>query len=426
MILDLTEEATNEEANVNENIFHLKFKTVCTITQHNELSSGFCLQSMDEFLLLRSKAEINVMKFERNLGNHQAKFRLSSMKFPVANYNVVDTVKVNDKKLFNMSKHSQKNDLMLNDHLNPRCVLKNVQVIKSLLSPSRPTSMLATLSSHGSVELSKLSYDEEKRQNSREKIAELCEIRRVKSLDNVNINLEKLQDISNDVSFKNFDWCPEFINSLSLIAAVTKNNIIIIFSINHEGVVVIEHEEKVENNVSSLKWFLHKNKQCLIIANSKGDLILYNIKFDGFKIESLKRKNVMKGKINIPISHIEIDCYDDLVLAICAKGHSLELFLINEDHVSSITKYIGLSVTGFVKSSLTHSHYLVLSLCNNIFFMDLKIIDNELKISSYEKIDNLDTLDIIPSKYSSYGIATSRNKVLVFIALYPKIVSVKC
>lgn len=421
VILDLA-----EETNVNKTSTHLNLKSVCTITQPSELTSGFCLQSTSEYILLRSKSEMNLMKFERNLWNHQTKFCLSSVKFPCANYNVVETLKINDKKIFNMASHSQKNDIMLNSHLNPCCVLKNIQVVKSLLSPSRisQTPLLASLSSYGSIEISKISYDHDNSQNSREVLAELCEIRKSQfSLGNTYMKLEKLQEIFKDLTFRNFDWCPEFIGSLRFIAAVTKNNELVIFSISHEGEVLIQHDMKFDIVISSLKWFVHKEKHFLIIATSKGDLARYAIELNDVKIESLKIKDEMKGKLKIHTSHIEVDSYNDSIVVICVKAHSLELLLIIGDQVSSITKYIGLSVTGITRSSLTHAHYLVTSMCNNTFFMDLAITDNELKIASYENVDNSISPEIIHSKYSAYGITTSKNKVLVFIALYPRIVS---
>lgn len=426
MELNIISTLDSTEKNVNKNATSLNLKSVCTITQPSELTSGFCLQATNEYVLLRSKSEMNVLKFEKTFGNHQSKFRLSSAKFPCSDFNILETLKVDGKKVFQNSNHSQKNDIMLDTHLNPHCVPNNFHVVKSLLSPSniKQTPILASLSSHGSLELTEISYDEDNQENSREFIAELCETRKTQfSLGSTYVKLEKLQEIFKELSFRNFDWCPDFIASSRLIAAVTKNNELVIFSINEGREVSIEKDKKFEFVVSSLKWFLFKGKHFLVVGGSEGDFVRYEMKFSEGKIDSLEETEKVEGKLRIPFSNIEVDCYGDSILVIGAKAHSLEFFLITGSHVSSVAKYVGLSVTGIARSSLNHPHYLVTSMCNKVYFVDLAIASEELKISRFENIEYLENPEIIPSMYSAYGIATSKSKVLTFIALYPRVVS---
>lgn len=369
------------------------------------------------------------MKFERILGNHQTKLHLSSYKFKASSYEAVESLKVDEKRLYNSSSNSEKNDIMLRQDLFPNCVFKSYQVVKSLLSPfsidENVAPILASLSSHGSLELSSLTYDKDRDELALESIAELCEIRKESySLGSTYVRFKKLQEVLKELTFRNFDWCPEIIDSARFLAAVTKSNEIVVYSLNSEGQVAVQKFEKFGDVISELKWIVVNQSHFLFVANGNGDLIRFSIEIseDG-KVITLEKLDETKGKLNIAVSNIQAEVVDDNVLILCAKAHSVEIFLFCNSSVKSITKYIGMSVTGLTSISNTKQEYLITTLNNKIFYMQLSVAKGELKIVQHLRVDNSVNPDIISSKYAAYGVVASRNKVLVFIALYPRTAS---
>lgn len=403
---------------------HLNLKSVCVISQSSEVNSSFTLSSSNEHILRRSKHEAHILQFEKLLGNHQSKFQLSSTKYKCSQYDVASILKINDKRIYNTANHQEKNEIMLNPLLLPRCTLKNTLLVKCQLSPSSSSQQfLASLSSYGSIDISKFQYDKNTSQRRFNSIAELTEIRKASfTLSASYMKLNKLKEIIDELTFTNFDWCPTMLGESQHLAAVTKTNEIIFFAINPEGEVVAQCSEKLEGFVSELKWIESPDGHFMIIANSKGHLVRYLIEMtEDEKVSGLMKVNEIQGILNIPVSYIHAEQVYGAILLVCAKAHSLEIFLINKSNVKSITKYIGLSVTGLTSVSNSSPEFLIATMNNTIHYMKLLIAKNDVKIETYKKVET-DT-NSEPIKFGAYGIAASRNKALVFVSLYPQTVS---
>lgn len=369
-----------------------------------------------------------MMKFEKNLANHQTKFHISSFKFKCSVYQAVESLNVDEKKLFNSCSHSEKNDLMLRQDIFPHCVMKSYQVVKNQLSPyckeGNDGPVLASLSSQGSLELSSLVYNKDNHNLVSDKITELCDIRKESFSLETFKRYKKLVQVLNEITFRNFDWCPKIIESVRFLAAVTKSNEILIYSLDATNQVALQKSEKFGKPISEVKWIIIKRRHFLFVANSEGGLTRYSIEVskDG-KISKLEKLDETNGELNIAISNIQAEIVDDSALIVCSKAHSLEIFYFGKNGVKSLTEYIGLSVTGVTSISNSKPDYLVTTLNNKIFYLQLLVSDNDLKIIQCAKVDNSVNPDFQPSKYAAYGITASKNKVLVFIALYPRTVS---
>lgn len=380
--------------------------------------------------MLRSKTDIEIMKFEKTLGNHKSKINLSCDKFGCSNYEVVESLKVNENRLFNTSNNIEKNEIMLNPVLFPKCIVKNNhQLVKCQLSPCSSQDniapLVASLSSHGSLAISIYRHDNDTNENSLVSVAELCEVRKTSfSLGATYVKFSKLQEIVNELTFANFEWCPEMVDSKRIIAAVTKTNEIIICSVNTEGEVVVQQSEKFDEVISELKWIVFNQQHFLFVGSTTGDLTRFSmdVTVEG-EVETLVNVDKMKGKLRIPVFNMQAECSDDSILIVCAKAHSLEVFLITESVVESITQHVGLNITGLVSVSNSKPEYLVTTLDNKVFFIELSSKPNDLKIVRFVNVDNSNSSEIQPTKYASYGVTASKNKVLVLLALYPKTVT---
>lgn len=430
IILEATLRKQQKITNVENTSENLKFTSVCTTTHASEMNSSFCLQSVDEYLVLQSKNDMNLMKFEKNPGNHHH-LQFISSKFPCPSYSVAETLNINQKRVFSSSSHLEINDVMLSPLMFPNCIPKNYQVTKCLLAPystnhKKFQPIVACLSSHGSLELSRYHHDKDTNETSLHPIVELCEIRKKSfSLPSSYVKFGKLQEILNELTFNNFDWCPEIIYSKRLIAAATKSKEIIFYSIDSEDEVLMLHSIKLEIVISSMKWIIINHIHTLLIANSKGSLTRFTIQIsDDARSLKLVKLDEIEGKLKIAVSFIQVDSNVDSLVLISTKAHSMEITLIKNKSISSITKYVGLSITGIVNIGHSKLEYLIVTGNNKIFYMSLSTDTVDIKIDQFKKVEHSFSSGIKASKFGAHGIATSKNKVLIFIALYPQVVRI--
>jgi hypothetical protein len=405
----------------------LNLKSVCTISLLNEPNSGFSLQSIDESVVLRTGTDAEVLMYGRSLGNHNSKINLSATKHPCSSYQPADGLNVNQKRIYNSSSHQQKNDLMLNPSLFPNCILSHNILLKALLSavPSDNSlpPILGCLSSSGSLELSRYVFNFDSFESSTEKIAEVCDIRKQSYDMGTYAKLEKLQEIINEVSFETFDWCPEVVGSSRLLAALSKSNEIVIYSISSENEVLVEKCLKLDVVTCEIKWVVMRDKHFLLTCHKNKKIARYAITIStDSKVTSLDKVDELESKLNIPPSYIEARCFGDNIVILCSKSHSVEVVNFNESGIQSITKHVGLSITGITSISENTPEYLISTLNNEIFF--LKLATEKLKVEEFYKVDNTQNPDIQPSKFGAYGISASKNKVLIFVSLFPQVVRI--
>lgn len=376
--------------------------------------------------MVQSKCDVNVLRFKKVGGHHQEKLSLASTKFNCSEYSVAEGLKVDQRRIFSCASQQDKNEIMLNPQLIPNCVPKNFLFKKAHMSPyskdDELPAILARLTTHGSLNLSLYLHDPDSNETTLQLVAELCEIRK-KSFDLTTTisKIEKLRNVLEDLVFKNFEWCPVIVDSNRLIATVTKTNELIFYSITKAKEVVVMHSEKVENVVSSLKWIVKSEDHFLIVGDAKGTVMRYSISIAADKSLKINKLNEIAGKLKIPVSFIEAECFAESILVLCAKAHSLEIILIKNKSTKAITKYVGLSITGITKIGRQSPEYLVSTFNNKIFCLELSTANGDLQITNYQKVDNTTSNDD-PAKFSTHGIVASKNKVLIFIGLYPQMV----
>lgn len=364
------------------------------------------------------------MKLETIAGNHQSKLQLESKKFSCSSYSAAEGLKINEKRLFNSSSHSEKNEIMLSPFLLPNCVSKSFQIAKCLMSPCKSTDgslppIMASLTSHGSLELSKYHHNHDTNETTLESFVELCEIRKTFFSLGTYDKLGKLREILSELTFKNFTWCPEVVDVSRFIAAVTKSNEIVFCSIDVNNEVAVQHNEKLEDVVSNLKWVISGGHHFLYVADVRGDLTRFSIEINKEMKLTAEKLEGIKGKLNMPVSNIWSESLNDAVLLVCAKAHSLEVFLIAKSGVKTLTKYVGLNVTGIANIMRDKPEFLISTLNSKIFFLKISTAGDDLKVEEFQKVELPETKML---KFATYGIAASQNKVLIFLAMYPQTV----
>ena len=395
----------------------LTLKSIVHLTHQNEVTSSFCLQTSNDFVIFKSK-DIGIMKIDHQPEYHQSKFQLSSRTFENSSYNVVETLKVNEKQLFKSMDHQQKNDAMLSGYLFPNCLSKNPSILKCHISASSRLlpPIIASLSSTGSLQISKFHHDRDSNESILQNICELCESRKSSHNLGTFLKLDKLQTTIDELMFYNFSWCPEIVGSKRLLAALTRSRDVVFYSFSSENEVNVLYTKKLDNSVNLVKWVKHRGDNFLFVDGVKGALIQYSITLsDDGSITDLQKVNEMIGQLKIPISHVEESSVDEALIIVAAKSHSIEVFSTS----SSITKYVGVSVTGITSISNIKSTFLITTLDNEISFMEVTKNGENLTISTFTRVTILNS-QIPQEKFRSYGIAASKNKVLVYTALYPE------
>lgn len=402
---------------------NLKLKSVFHISHSNELSSTFCLQSCDDFVVLKSKGDMGVMRLENQPGYHVNKFQISSRQFENSTYNVVETLKVNEKQIFKSLNNSERNDAMLSNVLFPSCIPKNPTLIKCHISPNTQllTPITASLSSLGSLQLSKYHHDIETNETSLQSIVEFCEIRKTSFSLGTYVKYNKLREIVEELMFYDFEWCPAIIDSKRFLVAMTRSREIIFYSISTDNVVLTLYSKKLDKLVNTIKWIVHGERHFLFSAGAKGLLTKYSIEInDAGVIEDLVKVSEMEGKLRIPISSIESVSSDEFLILVASKSHSVEIFCDS----MSLTKYVGMNITGVATMGSSPSAFLISTIDNEIFYLEVtKNDDEELTISKFEKVEITTNSTIQPEKFGAYGIAASKNNALVYIALYPQTIT---
>ena len=113
----------------------LSLRTISVISNPVEVNTPFCISSVSDFLLVKSKSDLHLLKLGREMGNLDSKIHLTTAKFPVSTYEPAESLKVDQMTVFKNSSHAQKCDIALTSSIFPDCVLKNTQVKKAQLAP---------------------------------------------------------------------------------------------------------------------------------------------------------------------------------------------------------------------------------------------------------------------------------------------------
>jgi hypothetical protein len=344
---------------------------------------------------------------------HQTKLQLSSKTFENSTYNVIEKLKVNDKQIFKSMDNRQRNDAMLSCFLFPNCLVQNPGLKKSKISPSslQLPPIVADLSSQCSIRLSLHILDHETNEFDLETIAELCEIRRSsQKLDNL-VKYDKLQKAADELMFCDFSWCPEVIGSDRFIACLTLSRTVVFFSISGGNEVTQVHSEMLDKTVNLIKWTRHGKDQFLFVNGEKGGLVRHSIVMQKGKVTGLTKIEERQGQLKIPITELE-SWSEDSSIVIAVKSHSLEIF----SRSKSFVQYIGLSVTGITSVSCSSPEFLITTLDNEVHH--LRLSDDGGSLLSFSRVSVLNS-QMNQDKFRAHGIAASKNKVLIYMALYP-------
>lgn len=403
-------------------------KSVCTINYADEISAPFCLQALDKYLIVRAKTKVDVAKFESTPINHQNKFQMTSTIKECSKKLAYDCLQVDEEKIMEGASHQEKCEIMMNPFLLPHCTLKNIYYLKCLVSPSTSNlgPIIACLTTHGALELLQLKSDDNGVAHL-EALADLCEIRAASmDISKKITKLNYLQEKIHEVTIDNFEWCPKIINNTyRFIVVSTKKSQLLFYCIRNvkesETEIVLRHAEDLnEISISQLKWVSTKQNHYLFVSTTNGDLVRFRVilEWDG-KWKEIQKLDMIQGSLDISISNITHESVGESMLLVCAKEHSIEAFHIDGTKVRRIKKYIGLSITGV--TSCGPYEFLIATLNTKIFNVKFSTAIDELKIDYCNKIE-FSSNDVSPSKYATYGITASHNRVLFFLALHPRAV----
>lgn len=171
---------------------------------------------------------------------------------------------------------------------------------------------------------------------------------------------------------------------------------------------------KPESVISELKWAVIRQNHYLLLGTIEGNLICVMVEVENGSFTKFALSGEMHGRLKIPISNIEVVQGKPNVF-ICTKAHSLEIFTHSKRATDTSVQYIGCSITGITRVHLVKPAFMVITLSNKMFYMTLTSTG---QVKKFEKIEN-SSQDVNQSHYGAYGITSSKNKALIFVALYP-------
>lgn len=402
----------------------INLKTIGISISNDDIIYPYNLQACDDLLIQRMKFSCEVFSY-----NHEnitpTNIQLSSTKtkkpteYPQLN--------INRNKVFDNADLNEKNYIMMHPNLFPDCTLRNIHYIKSEMSPfaEKTGYTLACLTTSGTIELYNYNTDNCELKDIDVNLPELRK-NSLKIPPKDITKLDVLRKTLNQVSFSNFEWCAIAFEDYKLLICATKSDHLIIYHIQDDTVVEMKSTKIDGIGKNRMKWMDMNDQHYIVISTDKGNLMRYLIELgdDGI-VSDIKKIDVIEGKLKMPMNYMGIDYFETSTIIFCCKGHTLEIFHLQEDKVELVcSKYIDMTITGFTLCD--NLEYMLCTLNSRVYYIKLTIENGRMLLSICNKLEfdstTMDELDV-SSNYSFYGIGASKNNVLVYLSCFPQNVS---
>jgi hypothetical protein len=394
--------------------------TITNVAFSDEIGYSFALNNSDNnTIVLRTKNYVEILRLSNDFSNNELKFQLSTKKIKVSEK--IPVLSKNDLKIYDDSNFLEKQDLMLDPYKITDCTLKNIHFKKVFGSPlcTDMKYKVACLTTAGFIELHTYFMQYNKIESIEVNLNDLVK----EAIANFPKEITKysvLEKCTKSIAFSNFEWV--IYENSEYLLVTTKSDDIFAFKLLENNNVTIEFQgsiDKISDGV--VKWINHKGKNFLIVTTKDGDYKRFSIEIED-KIVDIKEIDIIKGQLEMPVTNIFADSSDDSLILLSIKSHSLEVLSINDRKINILLKYIDLCITGVTKTD--EMEYLLCTLNSKIYMVRLDTINGSLVMKEYGliNIESNDNVQLVP-KYSFHGIATSKNKILVYICGYPQMVS---
>ncbi|KAL7050453.1 hypothetical protein ACKWTF_004087 [Chironomus riparius] len=398
----------------------LNLKTIGVTISNDDIVYPFNLQAWDDLLIQRMKFSCEVFSYNHdNITPTNIQLSSTKTKKPTE----YPQLNINKTKVYDNADHNEKNFIMLHPYILPDCTLKNTHYLKSEMSPfSEKTGyILACLTTSGMIELYNYNIDTCELKNIDVNFSELRK-NSLKVPTKEIVKLDVLRKTLNQVTFSNFEWCAIPYEDFKLLICTTKSDDLIIYHIQDDTVVEIKSTKIEGINRNKMKWMDMNDQHYIAFSTDKGDLVRYSVELeDDGTVNDIKKVGTIDGKLKMPINFMGIDYHETSTILFCFKGHTLEIFHLQEDKVELVcSKYVDMSITGFTLCD--NLEYMLCTLNSRVYYIKLSIENGRMLLSTFSKLgfDSLmDDLDIA-SNYSFYGIGASKNNVLIYLSCYPQ------
>lgn len=397
-----------------------KLKTIGSFISNDDIIYPFNLQSVDDLLLYRSKTVCQVLTFDNNENVTPTKLQLSNSQTTVSTE--YPQLNVNKNKVYDSCDLNEKNYIMLNQYFLPDCTLKNVHYLKCEMSPfsERTGYSLACLTSSGMIELYDYNLDTSELVKIDVNFSALRKSTLKKPAKDI-VKFDVLRTSFNEIAFANLEWCAVPFQDKKLLICVTKSDDIIFYQIQNNAVVELKSIKIEDAGRNKLKWMDWNDANYLLLSTDKGNLIMYSVdlKDDG-TVHNIEKIITIEGKLKMPINYIAVDYHEDSTIILCCKGHTLEIFHMKDDKAVLVcSKYVDMTITGI--KTCDNLEYLISTLNSRVYYVNLDMLNDEIVLKSCSKMDFdiFNDLEIV-SNNNYYGIATSKNNVLVYLSCYPQ------
>jgi hypothetical protein len=398
------------------------------MTTHDKICYPFSLQAADDFLIQCTKSACEIISPSSHICiNIQSKLQMASTKSPKPT--AIPQLPINYAKLFGDCNQMEKNFVMLNPAFLPECTAKNTHYIRCLIGPfsERSGNVIACQTSTGVIELFSFNADNYVLKQFDSNLSEIRKADLNKSPKEI-VKLEVYREHLNEISFSDFEWCSIAYDDFKILIAITRSSEAIFYRVHNDGVTQQDKTFKIEHTGRNrVKWMDLNDEHYLLVGTNKGNLIRYSIDLtDDGVVNGVKKVDEIEGRLKLSISNIVVDYHENSTIVLCSKTHSLEIFQFNGmESKLVLSKYINLAITGVqVCGSL---EYLISALNAKVHLLKLNSLKSGaivLETCSQMNIVASSADDVLTStKYGFYGVATSRNNVLVYLSCYPQIVS---
>lgn len=244
----------------------------------------------------------------------------------------------------------------------------------------------------------------------------------------------QLQSAVSDIHITAITWNNRMVKNQSFLACISASGKLCVFQIktkiSNEPISIQIVADLSMQKVNSMRWFTVSDGSVvngcvsiMVFGDLLGNIALYEVSFEMDIVKWIhKRADLWTYNDNLRCGDICIECDENLnqfMILVC-KGSYVLVFVIHADNFNVIdtqTYYVGnLFVSGVVRiKPLT---YAICALGGTIKQLEIEMTESSVRIIDKDIRCNIDF-----AKYSLYGITTSENQTMWFLALFPRQVS---
>ncbi|XP_058835459.1 uncharacterized protein LOC131692432 [Topomyia yanbarensis] len=387
-----------------------------------QINLPFSISCSGEYHVVSAKGNVEILRLKYKHINEDATLnycidRIESSKLkPTGRLATKETI------LYNSSTREERTKLQLDQTIIPNVATLYTNNIMAVASPpgilqDYASCLMSHLTNLGQLMLHR--YDKDS--NEWISYVDISAVWMAHIYDNrIILTFDRLQTLVQEALMTAFSWRNEVYHTVAYLAVGTKSGKVAIFSLYSDNAQV-RHVASVPDAIRTLKWITIAEDRNLLLAgllNGKIAAFSFRTLPDATVVDFVQLADVWADEDSLTVCHIqyEIDLANERILILAVKGTHLLVFTSNlhgEIMAVAIQNMNNFMITGV--QQLSSYCYVVCTLAGSIFCVEIKVIKGDQLVIELNPIKN----DLNISKFSIYGVTTTKNRSCWLFLCYP-------